>query len=704
MPEHEIFTFDKGINLKKSPLLLAQNEVYSVEGFNYGHNGIMECRAPKTLLTTPDHPYSWADLTNIRNIHRYNDYVIAIAKEYCPGGSDGAYFNYVFHRAYGATPFNNLVANPTFDSDTEWTKGDGWAILTGIAHCNGTQLANSGLSQAISITLAKIYRTSYTVSEYAGGNVVMMLGTGAAGSIGDWKAANGTYHETLTHGAGAAKLYVVGDDDFIGSIDNVKCHLVGKDEGIMLGNEKPSMVDYKKFTFITDEEDSKMFDSGHCYPWRIENPGAPTVSEGANGQSGMTAGTYNCYVTFYIKFPNGEVYETGPSPAASVTVSSKNIDWDMIPICDQNGLTGSELTIHRKLYRSIAGVSYLAYTIEDNTTTTQLDIIYDTLLQANALLTTTGYNIPPLGGSGLALHLQRIFFVKGRYLYYSEAYIPQAFKTTSYLTVTKLDEDLIAVITWADQLYMASKETWYRLNGVDSSTWAIKKTFTHTAIINRDTLEATGFGLIGLWYDGIYMFDGLTSRNITEKILGKAFFTDLDDLDVCYSELEGSKYHFYYASSGSTLDKHLILDLADYPEIIAYHDDFIPTAHEFNVGAGINYLAKLGSEYEESGTETIATSLRTGDRGFGNIAQRKNIEYLYYDINTGGVDVTVTIYVDGTSVHTITLNSSTRVRKRSGKFPVTAEGYMVSMGITCTDSSGLYIYSPWILEATFVGK
>lgn len=45
----ESFTFDKGINLKKSPLFLEDGEVYSIQNFSFNHIGILEGREAKTV-------------------------------------------------------------------------------------------------------------------------------------------------------------------------------------------------------------------------------------------------------------------------------------------------------------------------------------------------------------------------------------------------------------------------------------------------------------------------------------------------------------------------------------------------------------------------------------------------------------------------------------------------------------------------------
>jgi len=137
-------------------------------------------------------------------------------------------------------------------------------------------------------------------------------------------------------------------------------------------------------------------------------------------------------------------------------------------------------------------------------------------------------------------------------------------------------------------------------------------------------------------------------------------------------------------------------------DIQVYEGGFVD-AHEYYREGGVRYQASGGYEYTEGGTETIVTSVLSGDKGFGNITQLKNLSYLYYDCDTNSQDLTVTIYVDGTASFTLTLNNSARTRARSEKLPQ-LEGYRFAIGLDCADSQSLKIYSPWFLEGTPVGK
>ena len=469
----------------------------------------------------------------------------------------------------------------------------------------------------------------------------------------------------------------------------------------LAGNTRPRWADYEKFVFVVDGESKRTLIDEKDYEWGVSNPdNAPTLVASGVASTVSPTGPYTCYYTYYITFPNEKIVETGPSPAGTITVSLKQILWSGLTFCNY---AGSGLLIQKRLYRTVSGTAYLVTTI-DNAQTTYTDNVTDVTLQASTALGTENYSVPTINIVDIAIYLQRIFGIKKNKLYWSEPYTPFSFKITSDVAITKNDkEDLVVVVNWGDQLYMASIEEWYRLQGTDPTTWAVKRTFTDSGIINKHTLKRSKYGLIGLWHDGIYLFDGSISRNITEKKLGRTFFTDISDLTVAYAEFDGTKYCFYYASSGTTINSCLVLDFAYYPDLRIYNDDFIADAHEFYKNTNYKYLVKGGYEYTESGTETIATSLITGDRAFQALLKRKCLDYLYYDLNSNGKDVSVSILIDGSSGQTLTLNKSSRVRTRSSKLKA-LEGYRFGLQITCADSQSLEIYSPWALEATPVGE
>ena len=468
--------------------------------------------------------------------------------------------------------------------------------------------------------------------------------------------------------------------------------------GLLQGNIRPRFVDYEGFTIMVDGEWKKAYIEGNEYEWGVANPvSAPILTAGA--APGPT-GTYQCYVTFYIVFPNGRVVETGFSPVAELVTVNQKIEWSGIPICPYQG---NELKIYRRLWRAVTGVPYLLATLTDNVTTIFSDGAADSTLVLNEGAPMENYHPPPDNLIDIVIHLQRIFGIKDNRLYWTEPYYPFSHIDTNNVVVTKRDtEELVSLIQWGDQLWMVSVEEWYRLLGSDPTTWAIKRTFTDTGIINRNTLKKSRYGMIGRSYDGIYLFDGSTQRDLTDKKFGKYFFNAISDPTVEYAEFDGSKYYLYFASSGSTIDSCMVIDFTPYPEYRVYLEDFVPDAVEFYKNTNHKYIAKCGYEWEEGGAEIIPTSFITGYRGFEGILRRKVPKYLYYDIDTNGVDTYVSIYVDGVLGQTLTLNTTSRVRNRSEELKM-MEGYSFALEFTCSNSQYLKVYAPWALEADPVG-
>jgi hypothetical protein len=465
-------------------------------------------------------------------------------------------------------------------------------------------------------------------------------------------------------------------------------------------NDRPRYCDFEDFVFMVDGERKQAFYKGKDYEWGFPAPdSAPILTKGAGGSN--PDGIYECYYTYYVTFPNGKVVESAPSPVKSIDVTGGfKIEWSGISSCPYEG---DGLILHRRLYRDVAGTVYLLTEISNNTTESYSDNITDANLQAATILETESYVTPPSGAYDIIMYLQRVFCIKDSSLYWSESYMPFTFLDTSDAVITKDNEPLVALIDWGDQLYMCSASRWYRLQGSDPDTWSIKRTFADNGIINRNTLKKTKYGLVGLWYDGVYNFDGVVSKNLTIKYLGRKFFTDLPDLSLSYAEYDGTYYWLYYSTDGITIDKCIIIDFSGIPEYRIIENNWIADAHEYYREDGKNYYAKDGYEYTNSGTETISTSIITGDKVFGAIQKRKCLDYLYYDIDTSSKNVTVNITVDGTTKDSLVLNHSSRIRNRSRKL-IAAEGYRFGLEISCSDSQNLAIYAPWILEATPVGE
>lgn len=138
---------------------------------------------------------------------------------------------------------SELVTNGNFDTDSDWTLPSGSSISDGSLNIDGTQTSNININQNItSLDLTKIYKVTFTISNYTAGQVKVKISNSAQGTF---KTANGTYTEYLS-GMTNNALSIRPDGNFIGSIDNVSVKQVDPndywtlDTGWTIANGKAS--------------------------------------------------------------------------------------------------------------------------------------------------------------------------------------------------------------------------------------------------------------------------------------------------------------------------------------------------------------------------------------------------------------------------------------------------------------------------------
>lgn len=116
------------------------------------------------------------------------------------------------------------AANPGFDSDTVWIKGNGWTIAGGVAtHAAGQQGA---LRLVFPVVAGARYRCTFTVTAWSAGNVRARFSGGGL-TDGTNRAAVGTYTEDLVAAVGCTEFSLLGEIAFAGSVDNVSVRRVG---------------------------------------------------------------------------------------------------------------------------------------------------------------------------------------------------------------------------------------------------------------------------------------------------------------------------------------------------------------------------------------------------------------------------------------------------------------------------------------------
>ncbi len=89
----------------------------------------------------------------------------------------------------------NVVANGTFDTDSDWTKELGVTISGGVANIGPCDMGVPVLTQSGVLTPAKTYKVTYTVLELTQGDVRARCGTTFADTL---VTADGTYTDIVT--------------------------------------------------------------------------------------------------------------------------------------------------------------------------------------------------------------------------------------------------------------------------------------------------------------------------------------------------------------------------------------------------------------------------------------------------------------------------------------------------------------------------
>jgi hypothetical protein len=109
---------------------------------------------------------------------------------------------------------NEYTTNGTFDTDSDWSKGTGWTIGSGVATATGA--ISTALEQDAAVTLiqGQSYNITFTATRSAG-----TVSASIGGTAGVARSASGTYTETIIAGSTQKISFVT--SGFTGTIDAV---------------------------------------------------------------------------------------------------------------------------------------------------------------------------------------------------------------------------------------------------------------------------------------------------------------------------------------------------------------------------------------------------------------------------------------------------------------------------------------------------
>ena len=139
------------------------------------------------------------------------------------------------------------VTNGTFDADSNWTKGTGWSIGSGVASCDGTQTGNTGLIQQGTISganldfeVGKTYKITFDVTTTAG--AITYIEIGGTTEHTDVPASDSTATRYIQASSTNDRLTIAGNSSFVGTVDNVVVKEVHGNVGTMTNQDSSDLV------------------------------------------------------------------------------------------------------------------------------------------------------------------------------------------------------------------------------------------------------------------------------------------------------------------------------------------------------------------------------------------------------------------------------------------------------------------------------
>jgi len=287
---------------------------------------------------------------------------------------------------------------------------------------------------------------------------------------------------------------------------------------------------------------------------------------------------------YKMAFYDGITYRFSDARSQPILTGSsvRNIRLTDIPL-------GEATITTRQLYRTegnssranvLADTSYFFLdTISDNTTRTYNDIIVDGTISPDRAPTRStveaGVDVTPPKGKHVVIHNEKVFIANESVLtfgkstiYWSVALNPDYFITGVDFELIRPDagDEITCIKNLLGILVICKNNTILRFftDSSDSTKWELSDPFTHIGTNSPYSVTMSPLGLMYLGEQGIYIFNGNSSRLISDKVT-----KDIRDIsESSIAEVVGiyykNEYQMAYTSketgAGSN-DKVLIFDV-----------------------------------------------------------------------------------------------------------------------------------------------
>ncbi len=247
---------------------------------------------------------------------------------------------------------------------------------------------------------------------------------------------------------------------------------------------------------------------------------------------------------------------------------------------------------------------YKVAEISDNTTQTYADSVDDDTLDDDATPTwstvSAGTDVTPPIGKYAIINDQRLFIAENSTdkssVYWSEQYYPDIFdKASDNRQIRPDDGDNITGLSIVlGQLVVFKNNSLQKFftEGADADNdWSISDPYTNIGCVSPCSIANTPKGVVYLYWDGLYLFDGTHSTLISEVVQDVIQDISKPNIENCYGYYNDNKYYLAYTSneSGETENNRvLIYDMLKDSYVIDLANINVFTS--FNSGTDTNVL------------------------------------------------------------------------------------------------------------------
>jgi hypothetical protein len=441
-----------------------------------------------------------------------------------------------------------------------------------------------------------------------------------------------------------------------------------------------SAIKYNAFNDTTQQiyalngTDRKRIQDSTVYEWGIEPPSAPTVVS-AGALTGLT-GVYMAKITYCRKVGSTVVSESNPSDASSASGALANqsllLSW---------AASSDPQVTHVRLYRTTAGGSTYLHDQDVAAGTNGIDT--NTADSALGSEVESNHDRPPLGAVVIGPSYNGICFIlKDNLLYFCSSKRPEYWPTSNFIEVSTTQFPLKAGTFSNGQLYCASKNEIFFVQGTSASSFFPYPMKAKTGAQNVfGMITVQGKGIYHTGPDGVYLFSG-SDLKITEQTLEPIFRGETvngvrgvsDNLANSWLYSAGNYVYLGYTSSGNTYPTNVLAINMDTNKVAYYiYNDGSDieirciTKDETNnrtlIGGNDGYIREI----EKPGLtqdETTDISWECESKEF-TLATRKHFpRWNKYDADVQSGTCNGHLILDGSAHQTHTITGSRNVRKR----------------------------------------